>query len=410
MHITECRMCKGSDFELILDLGFHPPSDSFLTSQELDEPETTYPLRTVICKGCGLWQLDYVVDQKILYQKNYPYESSTTKTGRMHYHGMAAAIFDSFQIPKGSLAIDIGSNIGVLLEGFKIKGMNVLGVDPATNIAVKANAAGIETIPDFFSARVAREIKNTKGEAAVITGTNVFAHIHDLDDIMEGAKHLLSPKGVFVVEAPYLAELVKNTEYDTIYHEHLSYLSVKPLARFFDRLGLELFDVHMQDIHGGTMRFFVSRKGAYQKRPIVAGLAGLEEREHIYDTAVMKETFIPKILTQRRDLLFLIHDLKRKGKRVVGVSAPAKGNTLLNYCALKSDMLDYITEKAQIKLGLYTPGTHIKIEPDSKLFEDQPDYALILAWNFAKEIMENLAEYKKRGGKFIIPIPEPKII
>lgn len=222
-------------------------------------------------------------------------------------------------------------------------------------------------------------------------------------------KLLLAVNGIIAIEAPYAVSLIEHLEYDTIYHQHVGYLSVKPMRAYFKRFNLELFDVAAQDIHGGTLRYYVGHEGAHSVASSVNEYIQKEESFGLYNTDRLAK-FAEDVKAQRLALLTLLHDLKRRGKRIVAISTPAKGNTLLNYCNIHATYLDYATEKAALKIGKYTPGTYIKIEPDSKLLEDQPDYALILAWNFANEIMANLEEYKKRGGKFIIPIPEPKII
>ncbi|MDO8495014.1 MAG: class I SAM-dependent methyltransferase [bacterium] len=404
-----CHMCRDKNLQPVLDLGFHPPSDAFLRPEHLSIPEVRYPLRLVSCQACGLLQIDYLVKPEILYQRDYPYESSTTATGRAHYHKMAAEICEQFSLPEKSLAIDIGSNVGVLLEGFQKKGMNILGVDPAETAGRKAIANGIPTIIDFFGEKLAYKIVKKYGKARIITGTNVFAHILDLDGVVRGMKVLLAPKGVISIEAPYAVDLVKNLEYDTIYHEHIGYLSVRPMARYFKRFGLELFDVKKSKIHGGTLRYYVGRKGAYKVSPAIAEHIKLEEKFGLYSLKELRK-FATKVGEQRLALVELLGKLKKEGKTVVGISAPAKGNTLLNYCNLDGLYLDFLTEKTQIKIGRHSPGMHIPVRSDQEVLDVKPDYALILAWNFAEEIMKNLSEFKKAGGKFIIPIPKPKII
>ncbi len=263
MQVHNCRLCKSDRLEQFLDLGQHPPSDAFLTDVELDREEPRFPLDVHLCRNCGQTQLGYAVPPDLLFCKSYPYESSTTRTGRNHFFEMARTIAARFALKPDSLAIDLGSNVGVLLAGFQAQGVRVLGVDPARIMADIANSKGIRTIPDFFSANLARQIFRKYGEASVITGTNVFAHIHDLDDMMEGAKTLLTRTGVLVIEAPHFLDLVSKTEYDTIYHEHLSYFSINPLVTFFQRHDMELFDVTKEKIHGGTIRFFVGRPGVH---------------------------------------------------------------------------------------------------------------------------------------------------
>ncbi len=410
MHKKTCRLCKKTNLITILDLGFQPHSDHFLTPAELHLPETRYPLRIDICKSCGFWQLDHVVDPKTLYQIDYLYDASVTKGGWDHFHELATSLCKRFEIKPESLAIDIGSNVGVLLDGFRQNGLRVIGVDPAPNIALHATVKGFPTIVDFFTSSLASSLKKTMGAASVITATNVFAHIDDLDDLAKGISTLLTPRGLFIVEVPHVLTLVKNTEYDTVYHQHVSYVGIKPLIPFFRTHALELFDVEERNIHGGTVRLFVSRKGAYPIMPAIKQMIAAEEKANVYDPEAMKKTFSKKVASQRTELVALLQHIKSEGKTIVGVSAPAKGNTLLNYCNITSDLLDYITEKTEAKIGRYTPGTHIKIESDDKLLRDMPDYALILAWNFSNEIMANLSEYKSRGGKFIIPIPRPKIV
>lgn len=406
--VSSCRMCKGGNLDLFLDLEFHPPSDRFLTKEELSQPETHYPLRVLLCQDCGQMQLNYVIPADILYLENYPYESSITRTGRDHFFEMARDVSQNYEIPKGSLAIDVGSNVGVLLSGFREQGMKILGVDPALNMAETANANGIETIPTFFSTRAAEQIIKRKGKAHIITGTNVFAHIDDLDDFMKAIDILLEKKGVLVIEAPYAVNLIQNLEYDTVYHEHLGYLSVKPLTKFFKRFGMELFDVKRVAIHGGSARYFVACAGTRKVTSHVRELLALEKKVNIYSMTRLRK-FALAVRNQRAQLLDMLYKLKKDGKRIVAVSAPAKGNTLLNYCKIGPETLDYVTEKSKLKIGLFTPGMHIPVVPDDRLLKDQPDYALILAWNFAEEIMENLKEYRRRGGRFIIPLPKPVI-
>ena len=404
-----CRMCHSRKLTQYLDLGSTPLADAFLTKYQLDNPEIYYPLRVNTCEECGLSQLTYVAEPEVLYQRNYPYESSTTKTGRDHYHGMAASISDRFNLTEKDTAIDVGSNVGVLLQGFKNKGVQVLGVDPATDMAQIANNNGIRTIPTFFAQSTIEDIQKIVKKAKVITGTNVFAHIDDLDDFMATVEVILDEKGVLVIEAPTLLELIKNLEYDTIYHEHVSYVSVKPMKKFFERFGFEVIDVEHYPIHGGTNRVFASRKGAFPVSENVEKMIVEEEEEGIYSVERLNR-FAQDVYAHKQKLITLLQKIKSEGKTIAGISAPAKGNTLLNYCHVDRDLLGYITEKAQVKIGLFTPGTQIPVVADEQLLKSQPDYAMIMAWNFSKEIMNNLSEYKAKGGKFIIPIPEPTII
>lgn len=409
MKKTYCRMCKSKKLERFLDLGFTPLADGFLTKEQLNEPEVYYPLNVCICRNCGLVQLDYVVEPDELYRKNYPYLSSTTKTGREHFHGMADSICKKFGIAKGSLAIDVGSNIGVLLEGFKKNGLMVLGIDPATNIAKMANKRGIETWPEYFGPHLIKKVLSKKGKATVVTGTNVFAHIDNIDEIVKTVKELLVANGIFVIEFPYLVDLIENLEYDTIYHEHLSYISLKPLIKYFSKFGMDVFDVEKFQIHGGTIRVFVCNTG---KKPIsenVKEFLQIEEEKNIHSMERLRK-FEKDVRKQKEELVGLLLELKRRGKRIVGVGAPAKGNTLLNFCGIGMDYLDYLTEKSPLKVGFYSPGMHIPIVADKRMHKDESDYALLLPWNFADEIMSHMKKFRQNGGKFIIPIPKPRIV
>ncbi|MDA8131723.1 MAG: class I SAM-dependent methyltransferase [Elusimicrobia bacterium] len=404
-----CRTCRGDRLYKFLDLGFTPPADQFRRKDQLREPETHYPLEVCLCEDCGLVQLNHVVSPEVLYRNDYPYESSITRTGKAHWDAFAKYVVGKLKLGKDDLVVDIGSNVGVLLESFRNNGASVLGVDPAANIVLLAQKRGIETICDFFNSGAVDEILSRKGPAAVITGTNVFAHIDDLHELTRNVKRLLRKKGVFIFEAPYLVNLVNKLEYDTIYHEHLSYLSLKPLVRFFGEQGMEVFDVQLVDIHGGSFRVYIAEKGAYPAEPIVKELLDKEEKMGLYTRPVL-DKFAADVAKNRAELSWLLHSLKREGKSIVGVSAPAKGMTLLNYCRIGTELLDAVSEKSTLKIGRYTPGTHIPVVPDEYLLQHQPDYALLLAWNFADEIMKNLGEYRKRGGKFIVPIPMPRIV
>lgn len=405
----KCRVCNGANLHKFLSLGFTPLSDRFLTEQQLNEPEVYYPLDVYLCDQCSLVQLGYVVPPEAMFNEEYPYESSTTRTGREHFGNLAEVITQRFGLESSDLVVDIGSNVGVLLGAFKSQDIRVLGVEPSRNIAKIARERGIDTIDEFFSKTVAEKIIKESGKAKVITGTNVFAHVNDLDGLLQAVDLLLEEKGIFVIEVPYLVNLIDMLEYDTIYHEHLSYFSLKPLIFLFKRFGMEVFDVERIGIHGGSIRVFVRRSSDCGKSNNVEELLLLEEKMGLYRLDTYKR-FVKKVEKNREDLVKLLRNLKNRGKKIVGVSAPAKGNTLLNYCKIDCEYLDYIVEKARLKIGLYTPGTHIPVLPESKIFEDKPDYALLLAWNFRDEITKNLKEYVDSGGKFIIPIPEPCII
>jgi len=409
MEKTNCRMCKSNNIQKFLDLGFSALSDNFLTTEQLEEVEKQFPLTVHLCSNCGLCQLGYVVPPELMFNKDYPYDSSTTKSGRDHFTKMGIDICEKFNLKQNSLIIDVGSNSGVLLSAFKSKGMKVLGIEPSSKLANIAIEKGIDSIIEFFSNKLVKKILDDYGKVSVITGTNVFAHIDNLDDFMTTANSLLVDDGIIVIEAPYLLHLIENMEYDTIYHEHLSYLSVKPMVKFFEKFGFEIFDIKEQIIHGGTLRYFISRKNKKEITEEVSNYLHNEDEKELYSGEKLNE-FANLVKNHRSTLLQLLNDLKNDGKKIVAISAPAKGNTLLNYCKIDSKILDYVTERNPLKIGKFTPGMHIPVYSDEKLLEDQPDYALILAWNFAEEIIRNNSNYQERGGKFIIPIPKLRIV
>ena len=402
-------MCRSTALRTFLDFGVHPHSDGFIREECLSGGEYVFPLACCLCKDCGQVQLTYTVKPEHLYNEDYVYDASVTATGRKHFTDMAKEISQRMQLKPESFVIDIGSNVGLLLSGFQECGMRVLGIDPAVGPTSIAMERGIDTVVKCFSADVAAQVASDHGKASVITGTNAFAHLDDLDDCMQGIDALLDEHGVFVIEAPYIVDLLKQLEYDTIYHQHLSYLSIKPLKQFFTRHNMELFDVEHQSIHGGSIRLWVGRTGKHEIQPIVDDLIDQETQMGIH-TVEYLEAFAQKVAAHKEALMQMLDELKRQGKRVVGVGAPAKGMTLLNYCNIGRDTLDYLTEKSAWKIGRFSPGMNLPIVSDDELLKDPPDYALILAWNFAPEIMRNLAAYKEKGGSFIIPIPTPEIV
>lgn len=409
MQNIKCRLCKSGNLKMFLDLGFTPPSDSFLTKEELNQPETYYPLQVCLCMNCGHMQIGYTVSGEVLYCRNYPYDNSTSLTFRNHFISMSQHICKKFNLAKNSFVIDIGSNVGILLSGFKEQGMKVLGVEPAENIAKKAIERRIETIQGFFSSQMAKSIAEERGKVSIITATNVFAHIPDVDDFMKGICSLLDEKGIFIFEVPYALVMVEKLLYDMIYHEHLGYISIKPIIPFFKKFHMEIFDIEMIPTHGGSLRVFVGREGVWQISDAIEEFVKKEEMAKLHSLETLNQ-FAEKVKKHRDELLYMLLDLKRQGKKIVGIGAPAKGNTLINYCKIGTEILDCITEKADTKIGLYTPGMHIPIYPDDKLKSDKSDYALLLSWNLSEEIMKNLQFYKNNGGKFIIPFSQPRIV
>jgi len=394
MNKTSCRLCNSSKLVKWLDLGFHPHSDQF--RKDLDMPQETYPLSVMQCQACGFVQLSYVVPPTILYTKDYLYESSITSTGDKHWTDFVEAVVNKTGISSGRV-LDIGSNDGTLLLKFKKRGFEIQGVDPCPDITSIAIARGVPTMVDFFGFNA---IKNLP-KVDIVTASNVFAHIDDLHDVIKNVLYILKKDGVFIFESPYFGELLKGLEYDTIYHQHLSYLSLKPLVPFLAKYNLEIFDVDFSDIHGGSMRVYINHKDC---RSVSSTITKFIQAENFSIDRLFE--FAKKVIYHRLELTKLITDIKLQNKTIYAVSAPAKGMTLLNYTKI-GHFIDCITERSKLKIGRFTPGFHIKIQPDEALIEKQPDYALLLAWNFAPEIIRRNKDYK---GKWIVPLPKIQVL
>jgi len=407
--LKECRVCKKKQLKKVLTLGPTPLANAFLTEKQIDEPESFYPLDVYFCLQCHFIQLGHVVSPEILF-KNYLYVSSTSPVFVNHFRSFAQDIVSRFSLNSKSLVIDIGSNDGILLKPFLALGTRVLGIEPASHIAKQAKKEGIDTIDEFFSVTLAKKIVKKKGRAKIITANNVFAHIHDLDEVIKGLDVLLDDDGIFITESPYLIDFLKKRYFDLVYHEHLSYWSLSSLMKLFKRFNMEVFDIQKVDAHGGSIRTFVKRKKAHFTISKNVTRFLQKEKEAELEKIETYQNYAKKIMENRRKLIGLLTKLKLQGKRIVGYGAPAKGNTLLNYFKIGPDILDYIVEDSPLKVGLYTPGTHIPIVSSATLQKDNPDYVFILAWNFAKSIQKKLTWFQKRGKKFIIPVPRPKIV
>ncbi|KKQ38814.1 MAG: NDP-hexose 3-C-methyltransferase [Candidatus Roizmanbacteria bacterium GW2011_GWA2_37_7] len=407
--LKKCRVCKNTHLTKVFTLGPTPLANAFLTEKQIDEPESFYPLDVYFCQNCSFVQLGHVVSPEILF-KDYVYVSSTSPVFVNHFKNFAKEIVTQFSLNNKALVIDIGSNDGILLKPFLALGTRVLGIEPASHIAKEAEKQGIETIDEFFSVALAKNIVKKKGKAKVVTANNVFAHIHDLDEVIKGLDVLLDDEGVFITESPYLIDFLKKRYFDLVYHEHLSYWSLSSLMTLFKRFDMEVFDIQKVDVHGGTIRTFIKRKKAHFAVSKNVDKFLQKEKKSKLKNIETYQNFSKKILENRRKLIGLLTKLKLYGKRIVGYGAPAKGNTLLNYFKIGPEILDYIVEDSHLKVGLYTPGTHIPIVSSKQLQKDNPDYVFILAWNFAPSIQKKLAWFKKRGKKFIIPVPQPKIV
>lgn len=404
-----CRFCLSKRLKLVFDLGHQPAANAFLSKKELNSKEYSFPLKVNFCLDCGLLQLTHVVSPDYLF-RNYVYVSSTSPVFIKHFEDYAKKVYEDFSLNKDSLVVDIGSNDGILLRPFKKLGTKVLGVDPARKIAKEASKKGLETLPKYFDQKLADYIIKKIGFADVICANNVFAHVPFIDELVLAIKRLLKQEGVLVIEAPYLVDFLQKNLFDTIYHEHVSYLSVKPLITLFKRFDMIVFDVQKTNSHGGSIRVFVKKDQVkVEIKRAVEKFINDEEKLGLLRVKTYQQ-FATKIKRNKKDLTFLLKKLKSQNKSIVGFGAPAKGNTLLNYFKIGPEILDYIADDSQYKQGLYTPGMHIQVVVPKSIPQTKPDYILILAWNFAKPIMEKLKDYKKNGGRFIIPVPKPYII
>ncbi len=402
-----CRVCDSTNLLVFLQLGPTPVPNGFLKAHHRHKAERFYPLDVCFCRDCGLVQLAHVVSPKVMF-KNYVYIPSTSTTMREHFSKLAKNAVEAAKAKKEELVVDIGSNDGTLLKAFKAHGMVVLGVDPAENLVKKANKEGVNTLCALFTKEVAVKLKKKYGQAKIITGTNVVAHIHNLHDFLEGIKVLLSDSGLFIAEFPYLIDLLEKVEFDTVYQEHLSYFSITPLSKLIKRHGLYLVDVQRLSVHGGSIRVFISKR-PHKKSSQVKKLLELENRKEILKVQTYLK-FGKKVDKVRHELVQLLWGLRLKNQKVVGYGASAKGNIILNYCRIGPETLDYIVDSIPYKQGKFTPGMHIPILPESELLKDKPDYTLILAWNFADEIIKKQSEYRKKGGKFILATPKLTIV
>jgi SAM-dependent methyltransferase len=400
-----CRICGAKDLKLILNLGKTALANAFLSKEAARKKDATYPLQLVFCRKCSLVQLAHVVDPEVLFS-GYHYLTSGSPVLVDHFQREARDIVKRFGLGRGDLAVEIGSNDGILLSAIKDE-VNVLGVDPAETAALEAKKRGVETIVDFFGVRVAKDIVKKHGQAKVIFANNVIAHIDDLDDVFRGIEILLRDDGVFVFEAHWVYNLIGDGGFDQIYHEHLSYYSLHAVKYLAERFGFMVTDVQRVPIHGESLRFFVQKKGKPSAR--VKKLLALERSVGI-DSMRAFRRFAPKVEKNKRDLKSLLDKLKKKGASIAGYGASAKGNTLLNYVGVTAKHLDFITDTIPLKQWTFTPGAHIPVVPPDILFTKRPDYLLLLAWNYAPAILHREQALRAQGTKFIIPVPKVKVM
>jgi SAM-dependent methyltransferase len=405
--VEGCRSC-GHAITPILTLGQMPLANALLTADQLGRPEPTYPLVLAVCPECALAQLTETVSPELLFRE-YPYFSSYSDTMLAHARALVRRLITSRHLTRTSLVVELASNDGYLLQYFLPDGIPVLGIEPAANIAGVARDQGVPTLCEFFGKEVADDLRRKGTVADVIIANNVLAHVADLHGFTEGIRTLLKDDGVAVIEVPYVKELIDHCEFDTIYHEHLCYYSLTALTRLLERHGLAIVDVERTPVHGGSVRLWAVHQGQAQPAPGVQALIR-EEAAWGVDRPARYLEFGQNVERVKTALRSLLESFKRAGSRIAAYGAAAKGAILLNYCGIGTETLEFVVDRSPHKQGRFMPGVRLPIYPPSKLLEAQPEYVLLLPWNVADEIREQQAEYRLRGGRFIIPIPEPRVV
>lgn len=402
-------MCDGTGLVRVMSLTPTPPGNNFVRRADLGRDETRYPLDLYLCDGCHHVQLGHVVDPRILYQNDYLYVSGTSGHFVRHLDEYAADAVRRFALAPGSLVADIGSNDGTCLRAFQQRGMSVQGVDPASEIAKRATAAGIPTTTAFFTESLAQQLRERHGPAKLVTSHNACAHIDRLDDVVRGVAHWLDDDGVFVVEVGYFVDVYSKLSFDTIYHEHLDYHTVEPFQKLFARTGMELLAVQRVEPQGGSIRLTAQKAGGqYKPDGSAAELVELEHSIGLDKPSTFAE-FGQRIATLGQRLRSLLGSLKTDGRSIAAYGAPTKSTTLLAHFGIGQESIDFIVDDNLLKQGLYAPITHIPVVPTEELYRRRPDFTVILAWNFAAPIMTMHRRYTDEGGRFVLPMPEPRI-
>jgi len=393
----------------VLSYGEMPLANALLSEADLGREEPRWPLELAFCEHCALLQITESIDPELLFGE-YAYFSSYATTMLEHAEELVERLVRERALDGGSLALEVASNDGYLLQHYVSRGVPVLGIDPARNVVEAAEARGVETLCGFFGEELARELVASGRRASVLHANNVLAHVPDVQGVVAGIAAVLADDGIAVVETPYVRDLVERTEFDTVYHEHLFYYSLTALDRLLSRSGLRIVDVERLPIHGGSLRVFAAPAGSPEETaPSVAALLA-EEEELGIPTSAYFEGFASRVESLRAELVALLHGLEAQGHRLAAYGAAAKGSTLLNYVGIGGDVLEFVADRSEHKQGLYLPGVRLPVVPPERLLEEMPDEVLLLAWNFADEILEQQAEYRRRGGRFLIPIPEPRLV
>lgn len=407
----QCRFCRSELSHVFIDLINSPASNSFLTAEQLNEPETFYPLKVYTCSNCFLVQVDEYKKSAAIFNSDYVYFSSFSTSWLDHSRRYTEEMIRRFGFGGDSLVVEVASNDGYLLQYFREKKVPVLGIEPTANTAEVAIGKGIDTITDFFGVRLAEELVRSGRKADLLLGNNVLAHVPDIVDFVGGMKILLKDTGVITMEFPHLMQLVDNNQFDTIYHEHFSYLSFHTVKRIFESRGLALFDVEELPTHGGSLRIYARHQenNAQQVSPRVATLLNKEAAAGM-TTLAYYDNFQQKALDVKMELTEFLIRQKRQGKKVVAYGAAAKGNTLLNYCGIKSDLIEFVVDANPHKRNKFLPASHIPVVAEDRLRESRPDYVLILPWNLKDEIVHQLAYIREWGARFVIPIPHLEIV
>ena len=407
-----CRFCKKPLTTKFVDLINCPPSNAFLSPEHLNEPEEYFPLTIFVCDSCYLVQVDEYKKAKEIFNSDYVYFSSYSKSWVEHARRYVDSMIDRFGFNENSLVVEIASNDGYLLQHFKNKGVPVLGVEPTKNTANVAILKGIPTITEYFSTEFAEKLSNRRQKANLLIGNNVLAHVPDIDDFVQGLKTALGNEGVITMEFPHLLRLVEDCQFDTIYHEHYSYLSFTTVKKIFESHGLELFDVEEQPTHGGSLRIFAKHSDDTKKQisQRVGDMLAKEKAAGI-TTLEYYQNFQERVNTIKYKLLSFLLEKKQAGKKVIGYGAAAKGNTLLNYAGVKGDdLVQFVIDAAPSKQGKYLPGSHIPVYPEAKIKEYRPDYIIIFPWNLKEEIVEQLSYVAEWNCEFVVFIPDTKLI